>query len=143
MALTKNSFTLIEILVSVVIIAVVYAGLLQLGINQGKMISFLDKKSLSPLLLSFVSNHYDKKQSELEKNFLDEIQKIYYIPDTSLKDMLRPLKFEYKQALFDKINLSTDNNKTSAGILEFHKQSVRLNKVSAYTYRIKAIKNVE
>jgi len=87
-----KAFTIIEVLVSIIILSIVATALFQISINSKKNFSFYQKKfeyeNLSSLLL------FSKKTSN--SNLYEQIRLRYNIKDNVLRRKLKNIKLEKK-----------------------------------------------
>ncbi|MCV6607162.1 MAG: prepilin-type N-terminal cleavage/methylation domain-containing protein [Campylobacterales bacterium] len=94
---SRASFTLIEVLVSVIIISIVGLALLDMANKNTKMIGFLATKKEVPMILSVYGFHGEPDLDNLEKNLYDVISKNYTIDSLSFKNYLNSKKILYKE----------------------------------------------
>ncbi len=92
-----KAFTLIEVLVSVMILAVVGTGLLQLSTNSKHNFIFLKKKYKFDLLASIPFIHNDQKYHHKDMSLYDFVRDDYRDIDDSLRQYLKSYKISYSQ----------------------------------------------
>ncbi|MGP1560732.1 MAG: type II secretion system protein [Helicobacteraceae bacterium] len=129
----RSGFTLIEVLVSVMIIALVGTALLELSTKSVRIVSFLKQKEELPFMVAFAANHYGADDENLDKNFLDGVEKFYRIDSARLKGFLNK-NAVYSKDLAERIYF--DDNSSALGQIEIHKHSVKTKTAVAYLYRI-------
>jgi prepilin-type N-terminal cleavage/methylation domain-containing protein len=95
--MSRRAFTLIEVLVSVAILAVVATGLLQISTNSKNNFAFLlqkaqfDRKSSIPIM------HNDPKYHHSEKDLYEFLRDDYTIKEDEVRKMLKKTKILYTQ----------------------------------------------
>jgi len=87
-----RGFTLIEVLVSVFIIALVGGALLSLNKSNIKLLAFKESHIQDYKNLSLIANHLDKKYNHLTKSNYDLIKNSYQIDNVSIKKQLQKAK---------------------------------------------------
>jgi len=137
----RGGFTLIEVMVSVVIISVVGLALLDISSKNTKIISFLHTKRELPLALSIVGFHGDADLNKLEKSLLDIVDNSYNIQSQRLKAYLDQKKITYKEESVDRVDFGQNEDGESSGLtrqIEIYKQEVRLGDIfgKIYTFRL-------
>ncbi len=93
----KKSFTLIEVLISVVILALVGTALLK---NAGMNLDFLKKissKEEAIDVMTIVASHRNPDFNHLQKSLYDFLAKEYLLDDNDLQKILRSTKVKYKE----------------------------------------------
>jgi len=94
---TKQGFTLIEVLVSVVILSVVAVGLFDVSSKGKQNYIFLKEKTEFDRLSSLALMHNDqKKYHNKEKTLYDFIRYDYNIDDDDLRKYLKTKKVNYR-----------------------------------------------
>ncbi len=93
-SMTK-AFTLIEVLVSVMILAVVGTGLLQISSNSKHNFMFLKEKSEFDRLASIAFIHNDQKYHNKDITLYDFIKDEYTNIDDDLRKYLKDIKVNY------------------------------------------------
>jgi prepilin-type N-terminal cleavage/methylation domain-containing protein len=100
----RKAFTLMEVLVAVMLIAVIGATLLKVSSNNSFLMGYFQQKSHQNSLYSlFVLNsskEYDKKSL-----FLDEVLKNYKINDDDIRQYFKNFKITYKERVVDTLSL--------------------------------------
>ena len=94
MPMTK-AFTLIEVLVSVMILAVVGTGLLQISTNSKHNFIYLKEKSKFDRLASIAFIHNNQKYHKKNMTFYDFIKDDYSKIDDDLRQYLKNIKIDY------------------------------------------------
>jgi len=90
-----KAFTLIEVLVSVMILAVVGTGLLQISTNSKHNFIFLKEKSTFDRLASLALNHNSQKFHHKNMTLYDFIKDDYTKIDDELRQYLKKIKITY------------------------------------------------
>ena len=129
----RGGFTLIEVLVSVMIIALVGTALLELSTKSVRIVSFLKQKEELPFMVAFAANHYGADDENLDKNFLDGVEKFYRLDSARLKGFLNK-NAVYSKDLAERIYF--DDNSSALGQIEIHKHTIKTKTAVAYLYRI-------
>lgn len=102
----KRSFTIIEVLVSVVILALVGTALLK---NAGMNLDFLkkvSKKEEAVNIMTLIVSHRNLDFNHLKKSLYDFLAKEYNVDDNELQKVLRDTKVKYQETPI-KISLPT------------------------------------
>ena len=92
---TKNGFTLIEVLVSVVILSVVAVGLFDVSSKGKQNYIFLKEKTEFDRLSSLALMHNDQKHHNKDKTLYDFVRYDYDIDDDDLRKYLKSKKVNY------------------------------------------------
>ncbi len=95
--MNRNAFTLIEVLVSVAILAVVATGLFQIAINSKNNFTFLANKAQFDRLASIPVTHNDPKYHRTEKSLYDFLREDYMIKEDKVIRFLKQKKISYEQ----------------------------------------------
>jgi prepilin-type N-terminal cleavage/methylation domain-containing protein len=145
-----NAFTLIEVLVSVMILAVVGTGLLQISSNSKHNFIFLKEKSKFDRLASIAFIHNNQKYHHKNMTLYDFIRDDYEKIDDDLRKYLKTFKVKYNHeeiSTFKPLGESTDEEKNQPEDLEnpqnqidltiiYEKISVQKDKNAAYAYKV-------
>jgi prepilin-type N-terminal cleavage/methylation domain-containing protein len=129
----REAFTLIEVLVSVVIISVVGLALLDMANKNTKMIGLLSKKKEIPAILSIYGFHGNPDLNNLEKNLYDVVSKSYKIDSSPLKEYLNSKKVLYKEELISRQHILDTQ-------LEKEKQKISSSNEGGFLYTIRVDK---
>ena len=100
--MNRNAFTLIEVLVSVTILAVVATGLFQISINSKNNFAFLEQKARFDRLSSIPIMHNDEKYHHKEKTFFDFLREDYEIKEDKVRKFLKKEKISYDEEEYTK-----------------------------------------
>ena len=92
-----KAFTLIEVLVSVMILAVVGTGLLQISTNSKHNFAFLKEKSEFDRLASIAFIHNDQKHHHKSMTLFDLLRDDYGNLDDEFRQYLKTIKINYSQ----------------------------------------------
>ena len=143
-SMTK-AFTLIEVLVSVMILAVVGTGLLQVSSNSKHNFIFLKQKSEFDRLASIAFIHNDQKYHHKDLTLFDFIKDDYTNIDDELRKYLKEIKVSYSHeevSTFNPLEGSIDEQeqdviKTSLNpTIAYDKIIVSKDESSTYSYKI-------
>ncbi len=110
-SMTK-AFTLIEVLVSVMILAIVGTGLLQISSNSKDNFIFLKKKGEFDRLASIAFVHHKQKYHHKDMTLYDFIEDSYSNIDDDLRKYLKAIKVSYSQeevATFNPLEEESDD----------------------------------
>ncbi len=102
----KRSFTIVEVLISVVILALVGTALLK---NAGMDLDFLKKissKEEAIDVMTIIASHRNPDFNHLQKSLYDFLAKEYLMDDNDLQKILRSTKVKYQENRI-KISLPT------------------------------------
>lgn len=95
--MNRSAFTLIEVLVSVAILAVVATGLLQIATNSKNNFAFLLEKAQFDRISSIPIMHNDPKYNHSEKNLYEFLRSDYDIKEDDVRKTLKKMKVRYAQ----------------------------------------------
>ena len=95
--MNRSAFTLIEVLVSVAILAVVATGLLQISTNSKNNFAFLIEKAQFDRISSIPIMHNDPKYNHSEKNLYEFLRSDYDIKEDEVRKVLKNRKVRYTQ----------------------------------------------
>ena len=101
-----RAFTIVEVLISVVILALVGTALLK---NAGMNLDFLKKisrKEKAVDVMTIVASHRNPEFNHLQKSLYDFLAKEYLLDDNDLQKILRDTKVKYQETPI-KISLPT------------------------------------
>ena len=101
-----RAFTIVEVLISVVILALVGTALLK---NAGMNLDFLKKissKEKAVDVMTIVASHRNPDFNHLQKSLYDFLAKEYLLDDNDLQKILRDTKVKYQETPI-KISLPT------------------------------------
>lgn len=107
----RKAFSLIEVVVATVIIALVGLALLQMGTKHLKMDAYIEKKSAVAQYSSIISFHHNTDYNKLKKSLYDFLKDDYVIDNLEIKQMLDTITFEYTETKITSINFG-ENNET-------------------------------
>jgi prepilin-type N-terminal cleavage/methylation domain-containing protein len=144
-----KAFTLIEVLVSVMILAVVGTGLLQISSNSKHNFIFLKEKSKFDRLASIAFIHNTQKYHHKEMTLYDFIRDDYEKIDDELRKYLKSYKVKYSHEevstfnplgeSMDEQNQSSDSETLQAPMdltIIYEKISIQKDKNAAYAYKV-------
>jgi len=147
-SMTK-AFTLIEVLVSVMILAVVGTGLLQISTNSKQNFMFLKEKSNFDRLASIAFIHNDQKYHHKDMTLYDFIKDDYDNVEDELRQYLKEIKVTYNheevstfnplEGSIDDQNQSQDQEDMQSGInltIVYDKITISKEKNAAYAYKV-------
>ncbi len=100
--MNRNAFTLIEVLVSVAILAVVATGLFQISMNSKNNFTFLEQKARFDRLSSIPVMHNDEKYHHKEKTLFDFLRADYEIKKDEVRQFLKKEKISYEEEEYAK-----------------------------------------
>jgi len=95
--MNRSAFTLIEVLVSVAILAVVATGLFQISLNSKNNFDYLNHKATFDRLSAIGFMHNDQKHHHKQKNLYEFLRYDYTIKDDAIRTHLKKLKVSYTQ----------------------------------------------
>jgi len=101
-----RAFTIVEVLISVVILALVGTALLK---NAGMNLDFLKKisnKEEAIDMMTIIASHRNPDFNHLQKSLYDFLAKEYLLDDNDLQKLLREKKIKYQESPI-KISLPT------------------------------------
>ncbi len=142
----NKAFTLIEVLVSVMILAVVGTGLLQISTNSKQNFAFLKEKSEFDRLASIAFVHNNKKYLHKELTLFDFIRDDYENIDDDVRKYLKNYKVHYNQEEVSTMNPlegsvneqnQSDQETNSLNLtIVYDKITITKDKNSAYAYKV-------
>ena len=106
----KKGFSLIEVLVAVMILAVVGVALMQINIKNQKISEFIDKKTKLSQISSIVGFHHKTDYKKLQKSIYDFLKNDYEIDNTYIKQKLDSYKIYYDERVSGKIEFDNNNS---------------------------------
>jgi len=108
-----KAFTLVEVLISVMILAVVGTGLLQISTNSKHNFEFLKQKSKFSRLASIAFIHNDQKYHHKDMSLYDFLRDDYPNLDDDLRKYLKDIKVSYSHEEFSTFSPLSEDNKTT------------------------------
>jgi len=106
----KKGFSLIEVLVAVMILAVVGVALMQINVKNQKISEFIDKKTKLSQISSIVGFHHKTDYKKLQKSVYDFLKNDYEIDNTYIKQKLDSYKIYYDEKISGKIEFDNNNS---------------------------------
>lgn len=110
--MNRNGFTLIEVLVSVAILAVVATGLFQIALNSKNNFAFLEQKAQFDRVASIPIMHNDPKYHHQEKNLYEFLRNDYDIKRDEIRKALKERKVHYSQEEYARFSLAEEMGDT-------------------------------
>jgi prepilin-type N-terminal cleavage/methylation domain-containing protein len=108
-----KAFTLVEVLISVMILAVVGTGLLQISTNSKHNFEFLKQKSKFSRLASIAFIHNDQKYHHKDMTLYDFLRDDYPNLDDDLRKYLKDIKVSYSHEEFSTFSPLGEDNQTT------------------------------
>lgn len=133
----SSAFTLIEVLVSVVILSIVGIALLDIANKNTKTIAALNNKKEVPMMLSIAGFQGNPDLDNLEKNLYDIVSKEYRIESSFLKNHLNAIKVLYKEEEIEKADFATGGGGTNQ--IAVYKQSIKTEKNGGFLYTVRTV----
>ncbi len=143
--MSRSAFTLIEVLVSVAILAVVATGLFQISLNGKNNFEFLYEKAKFDRKSSIALMHNNPKYHHKEKEFYEFLRDGYDIKDDEIRQYLKKEKVSYSQEEYTTFSplgeydgdLTQNQNPLAQSVtLIFNKIVVSNKNQSTYAYKI-------
>jgi len=131
----KKAFTLIEVMVSVMIISVVIMALLEMKSNSSHILSLLKKQIDTTQYISLLIANKDYGYEDKSIR-LDALIKEFDV-DNNLRRKLKNIKAKIIYNEIETIDLSEDENGSSSMLLEIGESLVKTDKFSTKIYRIR------
>jgi len=141
-SMIREGFTLIEVLIATVILAVVGTGLLQISSNYKKNFEFLKRKSQLAYLASIPLIHNNQKYHNSDKTLYQFIEDSYTDIDDDLRRYLDEYKVHYEEEEISSISTGEDLNDTddeqnqNSFSIIFNKITITHNKDNDFAYKI-------
>jgi len=139
----SSGFTLIEVLISVTILAVVATGLLQISQNSKKNFQFLVDKAKFETIASIPFMHNNPRYHNSDPNLYDLISDSYPNLDDDLVTFFKDYKIHYIQEEFATYSPLGDANESESSDEEnidltiiYDKIIVQHDKSSSFIYKI-------
>ena len=105
----RQGFSLIEVMIATVILAIVGVALLQMGSKNQKIDHFVDEKSSIAQLTSVIGFHHDPKFNKTEKTLYDFLKSDYTIDNTDIKSFLDSRRVRYVEQNMMTIDFGENN----------------------------------
>ncbi len=143
--MNRNAFTLIEVLVSVAILAVVATGLFQISLNSKNNFEFLYNKAEFDRKSSIALIHNNPRYHHKEKEFYEFLRDSYDIKEDEVRQYLKKEKVSYSQEEYTSFSPLGENSSDLNQYQNPMAQSITLifNKIiisnknqSTYAYKI-------
>ncbi len=145
--MNKKAFTLIEVLVSVVILSTVAVYLFEISSNSKHSFSYLSKKGEFTTLSSLPLMHGEYKFNNSDKELFEYVRYSYDIKDDDLRRYLKQQKVHYEQDEFatfspfsegeEEIPQDQEQNQSMANFtIVFDKIKIDNKKQSTFVYKI-------
>jgi len=139
--MNKKAFTLIEVLVSVVILSTVAVLLFEISTNSKNSFSYLSQKASFTTLSSLPLMHNNPKYHNSDKTLYEYIRYDFDIKDDDLRKYLKEKKIHYRQeefADFSPLNESDEEMEqgTDGFTILFDKIQISNKQQSTFLYKI-------
>ena len=146
--MNKKAFTLIEVLVSVVILSTVAVLLFEISTNSKNNFSYLSEKADFTTLASIPLMHNNPKYHNSDKNLYEYLRYDFKIKDDDLRRYLKEKKIHYSQDEFAtfsplsegddvKMNIDDDGEKSMMDFtIIFDKILISDKQQSTFVYKI-------
>ncbi len=122
--MNRAAFTLIEVLVSVAILAVVATGLFQISMNSKNNFAYLKQKARFDRLASIPIMHNDPKYNHTQKTLFEFIRNDYEIKDDDIRKVLKNMKVTYTHEEYATFSPFSQRDKQSDAEEEREMQNV-------------------
>ena len=132
---TRKAFTLIEVMVSVMIISVVIMALLKMKSNSSHILTSLKQQMGTTQYISLLIANKDYGYEDKSIR-LDALIKEFDVDD-KLRRKLKDIKAKVIYNEIETIDLSEDENESSSMILEIGESLVKTENFSTKIYRIR------
>ena len=106
----KRGFSLIEVMIATVILAVVGVALLQMGSKNQKIDQYVEGKSAIAHLTSVIGFHHDPKFNKTQKTLYDFLKNDYAIDNTDIKSFLENRQVQYVEQKVMTIDFGEGND---------------------------------
>ena len=93
----KSAFTLVEVIVSILIVAVVGVGIMGSASNYTNLFSHIEKNSLNFEMLSLMGINANQKLHNSTKSLEDIALTEFFIKNDKVIDYLKSIEFSYKE----------------------------------------------
>lgn len=133
----RKGFSLVEVIIATVIIAVVGISLLEMGTKNQKIDLYIDKKSSLSQYSSIISFHHKSDFNNLDKTLFDFIEKDYDIDHDEVKKFLKSEKVSYKEQEILTLDFGESNESEESKEnmrLEIKKAIIFKDKIAADVY---------
>ena len=112
--MNRSGFTLVEVLISVAILAAVATGLLQIATNSKANFSYLMSKASFDRIASIPIMHNNLKYHHAEKNLYEFLRNDYAIKEDEIRKALKKIKVAYTQEEFTIFAPLSEDNVTQS-----------------------------
>ncbi|WP_187647797.1 prepilin-type N-terminal cleavage/methylation domain-containing protein [Nitrosophilus labii] len=112
----SNSFTFIEILISVTILSIVGTALLNLSSSDKRLIEYSKEKKNSTMLSTYVYTRYDSKLKNKNAQLYSLIKNDYIVENEDIKKFLKNKKVQINSKEDNKFTIDENSN---VGVLFF------------------------
>ncbi len=133
----RNGFSLIEVIIATVILAIVGVALLQMGSKNQKIDSYVEQKSSIAHLTTIIGFHHDPKYNKTQKSLYDFLKNSYTIDNSEIKSLLEARKVQYVEQKVGTIDFGENNESTeNRNIMQFDikRASVIISNITASLY---------
>lgn len=139
--MNRKAFTLIEVLISVAILAVVATGLFQISFNSKNNFEFLEHKARFDRLSSIPIIHNDAKYHHKEKALYEFLRADYEIKEDEVRKFLKQKKVQYSQEEYARFSPMSEEETDSSPEMDltllFDKITISGKHQSTYVYKLK------
>ncbi len=132
---TKKAFTLIEVMVSVMIISIVIMALLEMKSNSSYILNLLKQQSNSTQYISLLISNDDYGYEDKSIR-LDALVKEFDVDD-KLRKRLKDIKAKVIYREVETIDLREDENESSSIVVEIGESLLKTDDFSTKIYRLK------
>ena len=133
----RQGFSLIEVMIATVILAIVGVALLQMGSKNQKIDHFVEEKSSIAHLTSVIGFHHDPKFNKTDKTLYDFLKSDYAIDNTDIKSFLEGRRIRYVEQKIMTIDFGESNESLeSKDVMRFDvkRASIIISNITASLY---------
>ena len=133
----KRGFSLIEVMIATVILAIVGVALLQMGSKNQKINHFIEGKSSIAHLTSIIGFHHDPKFNKSEKTLYDFLKNDYSIDNSDIKSFLEKRSVRYVEQKVMTVDFGESNDSLENKDMmrfEIKRGSITISNITATLY---------
>jgi prepilin-type N-terminal cleavage/methylation domain-containing protein len=133
----RRGFSLIEVMIATVILAVVGVALLQMGSKNQKIDDYVGRKNSVAHLTSIIGFHHDPKFNNTQKSLYDFLKNDYTIDNMEIKSFLEKRSVRYVEQKVTTVDFGESNDSVeSRDIMRFEikRASIIISNITANLY---------
>lgn len=133
----RRGFSLIEVMIATVILAIVGVSLLQMGSKNQKIDNYIERKNSIAHLTSVIGFHHDPKFNKTQKSLYDFLKNDYTVDNMDIRSFLEKRSVRYVEQKVMSVDFGESNeSEESRDLMRFDikRASIIISNITANLY---------